>query len=545
MRKHAILLLLSIPLLFSCTKKEADLIFFNGNVYTVNNGFDIVQALAVKEGRIIATGTTKDLLDRFESDESIDLQGKTVYPGFIDAHCHFFGYASDLLKCNLTGTASFHEALSKLREFSTTNKFEWLLGRGWDQNDWPGKAYPTRQELDSLFPDQPVFLMRIDGHAALCNGSALRRAKITATTRIHGGEIVLQNGVPTGLLIDNAVELVKSAIPPFTDELNGEALIRAQKNCFAAGLTTLVDAGLGKDSIELIQRMQQDGELKIRIYAMISETKATRDYFFRRGPLITDRLTVRAVKVYGDGALGSRGACLKQPYSDRPGHYGFLLNSKKYFDDIADEALESGFQLCTHAIGDSAVRIMLDVYESHLAPSNNRRWRIEHCQVVDQPDMKRFGKLAVIPSVQPTHATSDMYWAEERLGEERLKNSYAYRELLNKANTIAFGTDFPVEEIDPLRTFYAAVARKDASGWPEKGFLPENKLKRKDVLRAMTINAAYSNFEEQVKGSIEPGKMADLVILDKDLLKVEEENILNVKVQATYVAGERVYSLGQ
>jgi predicted amidohydrolase YtcJ len=538
--------LLSIVLILtssSCSiKQRADAIFYNGIVYTVNNNFDIAAAFAVRKGEIIGVGSTQSILKEFEAKEMVDLMGKPVYPGFIDAHCHFFGYGSDLVKCDLYGTTSFDEVILRVNDYAKTNKFEWILGRGWDQNDWEVKEFPSKEKLDSLFPAIPVYLMRVDGHAILCNSEALRRAKITSATKVMGGEILLKNGEPTGLLIDNAVDIVKSVIPPFTEKEYTDGLLKAQKNCFAVGLTTVDDAGLGRDSIKLIDKLQKEGALKIRVYAMLSDVQEDLDYFFDHGTLKKDRLTVRAVKIYADGALGSRGACLLQPYSDMPGHYGFLLNDVKHFQKVAEAALENGFQVCTHAIGDSAVRTMLNIYSDILSTENDRRWRIEHCQVVDTTDLKKFGSYNIIPSVQPTHATSDMYWAEERLGAQRVKTAYAYRDLMAAANgRIVFGTDFPVENINPLYTFYAALERKDLKGFPEDGFQVENKIKKKDALRAMTINAAYSNFEEMEKGSIEERKLADFVILDEDIMEIQKDRIQNVKVLATYVNGEKVF----
>ena len=361
-------------------------------------------------------------------------------------------------------------------------------------------------------------------------------------TRVAGGEVLLnQSGEPTGLLIDNAVDLVKAKIPPFPDSLNAEALLKAQQHCFSVGLTTVDDAGLGKDSIFLIDRLQQEGKLKLRVYAMISDSKETRDYFFSKGPYKTDRLNVRAVKVYADGALGSRGACLKRPYADQPGHYGFLLHDLAYMNDIMDEAHENGFQVCTHAIGDSAVKTILMLYRENLSGENPRRWRIEHCQVVDPADMDYFSRYSIIPSVQPTHATSDMYWAEERLGKDRMTGAYAYRSLEREAETIAFGTDFPVERINPLLTFYAAVSRKDLEGNPPDGFRAEEAMKRKDVLKAMTTWAAYANFEEEEKGLIDNGYFADFIVLDRNIMEIDEEQIPQTRVLSTYVNGELVY----
>lgn len=538
----ALAFVLLLALLSSCGKRKADVLYFNGTIYSGESSSSNLQAFAVRDGRIVSTGSDDDILDGFDAPKKVDLKGRTVLPGFIDAHCHFFGYASDLLKCDLTGSRSYEAALELLNAFSKTNKFSWLLGRGWDQNDWEDHSFPTRERLDSLYPTVPVFLMRIDGHAALCNAVALQLAGINGDTRVAGGEVLLnQSGEPTGLLIDNAVDLVKAKIPPFPDSLNAEALLKAQQHCFSVGLTTVDDAGLGKDSIFLIDRLQQEGKLKLRVYAMISDSKETRDYFFSKGPYKTDRLNVRAVKVYADGALGSRGACLKRPYADQPGHYGFLLHDLAYMNDIMDEAHENGFQVCTHAIGDSAVKTILMLYRENLSGENPRRWRIEHCQVVDPADMDYFSRYSIIPSVQPTHATSDMYWAEERLGKDRMTGAYAYRSLEREAETIAFGTDFPVERINPLLTFYAAVSRKDLEGNPPDGFRAEEAMKRKDVLKAMTTWAAYANFEEEEKGLIDNGYFADFIVLDRNIMEIDEEQIPQTRVLSTYVNGELVY----
>ncbi len=523
-------------------RRQADTIIYNAKIYTVDNGFSVTEAMAIKGGKILALGSSQDILDEFASPTKIDVKGKFIYPGFIDAHCHFYGYSTDLLKCDLYGTTSLEEVVARLVDYSKTNKFTWNLGRGWDQNDWENKDFPSKEKLDSLFPTKPVFLMRIDGHAALCNSKALALANINSSTKVSGGEVILKNGKTTGLLIDNAVDLVKNKIPVFSNELINESLLKGQENCFAVGLTTVDDAGLGKDSIMTLHRLQKDGKLKMRIYAMMSDEPSTLKHFFTHGAIITDKLKVRAIKVYADGALGSRGACLKKEYSDMPGYYGNLLHSNQYFTRIADEALENGFQLCTHAIGDSANKVILDIYAKHLNGENNKRWRIEHCQLVDETDRAKFGNNNIIPSVQPTHATSDMYWVKDRIGEARMHTAYAYRSLRDDSNgLIAFGTDFPVEDISPIKTFYAAVYRRDLDGLPEGGFQIEEKTKRKDALRAMTIWAAFSNFEEEEKGSLEEGKFADFVVLDNDILKMDESKIPSTQVLETYLDGKKVY----
>lgn len=542
--RYKIISLFFLPsVLLSChSKRHADKMFYNGKVYIVDNNFSMVEAFVVERGIIRSAGSNEDIKDDYKADETIDLKGATVFPGFIDAHCHFYGYATDLLKCDLYGTTSFNEVIDRLKEYSKTNKFEWILGRGWDQNDWDEKSYPSKEKLDSLFPDKPVFLMRIDGHAALCNSKALNLANLMANENISGGEIILKDGKLTGLLIDNAVDQVKSKIPPFTRDLIEKALIEAQTNCFAAGLTTLDDAGLGKDSIALLSEMQKSGKLKMKIYAMMSDDPSTLKHFFEHGPLKTDRMHVNSIKVYADGALGSRGACMKQEYSDQKNHFGFMLHSVKYLEKISEEAYNHGFQMCTHAIGDSAIKVVINVYSDHLSTENHRRWRIEHCQVISPADRKKLGDYSIIPSVQPTHATSDMYWVEERIGKDRMPDAYAYKDIRDDAEgLIAFGTDFPVENISPILTYYAAVVRKDLKGFPPDGFQPDNKTKRKDAIRAMTIWAAYANFEDEEKGSLEDGKFADFIILDRDLIKSDDKDIPKTKVLATYINGEKVY----
>ncbi|MEO5570003.1 MAG: amidohydrolase [Bacteroidia bacterium] len=518
----------------------ADVIYYNGTVYTVDSSFTIAQAFAVTDGKIIDVGTNEQI-KKNDAKEKIDLNGKTVYPGFIDPHSHFYGYSTDMLKCNLYGTKSFEDMLEKVKSFSITNKFNWILGRGWDQNDWDKKEFPDKKILDSLFPNTPVYLMRVDGHATLCNQKALDIAGIVPQTKIAGGSVEVENGKCSGILIDNAVDSLKKFIPHFTDEVIAETLERGEKNCFEVGLTTVCDAGLPRDSLETLDSLQKAGKLKIRIYAMISFEDADKKYYFAKGKSKTDRLNICSFKIYADGALGSRGACLLQPYADKPDYYGMLLHDVNYFKDAAREIYDNGFQLCTHAIGDSANRLMLNVYGEVLKEKNDRRWRIEHCQNINENDFDLFGKYSIIPSVQPTHATSDMYWIETRLGKERMKGANAYKQLMEQNGMIANGSDFPVESINPLFGFYAAVVRKDQNNFPENGFQMENSLTREEALKGMTIWAAYANFEEKEKGSIEKGKFADFVILEDDIMKIAPEKIFSVKVKATYLNGEKVF----
>ena len=525
----------------SCgTKMQVDTIYLNGKVYTVDSMFSVVEAFAVKDGKIVATGTSADM-KKYEAGEIVDLEGKFVYPGFNDAHCHFYGYGVDLKKTWLIGTTSFQSILDTLVKYKDRRFMGWVFGRGWDQNDWEDKSWPDRTQLDSLFPDVPVFLMRIDGHAALVNGKALALAGITSATRVIGGEVFLENGEPTGLLIDNAVDLVKSRIPaPGIPQLE-EALDQAQKNCFAVGLTSITDAGLDVKTILLIDSLQKTGKLKMRINAMASYTPGNFYYYKKAGKYKSERLQVRSFKLYADGALGSRGACLVHDYADLPGHKGFLLTTIDSLKDAARKVSEIGFQLNTHCIGDSANHVLLQIYSGVLGQKNDKRWRIEHAQVLHPDDFKMFGDYSILPSVQPTHATSDMYWADDRLGSDRIKYAYAYKQLLEQNGMIAGGSDFPVEDINPLYGFYAAVARKDKQQYPEGGFNPENAITREQALRAMTIWAAYAAFEEGEKGSLEKGKMADFVVLDRDIMTEPDSVLFGISTRMTVVGGEVVF----
>ena len=529
-------------LLTSCsTKPHADLLVYNATIYTVDSNFTKAEAFVVDKGKILEVGTAKDLQHKYAAKEQLDAEGKYIFPGLIDAHAHFLGYGLGLQDADLTGTTSWEEILEKLKTFSAENKEGWIVGRGWDQNDWADKEFPTNKKLNELFPDRPVILSRIDGHAAIANKKALELAGVKAGDKLVGGEVEVINDTLTGILVDNATELVYAKVPAPTFAILKEALLDAQKNCFAAGLTTIDDCGLNYRVALLMDSLQKSKELKMRLYVMLSDSKENYDFLFSKGKIKTDRLNVRSFKVYADGALGSRGACLLQPYSDKPGWSGFLLSSQQHFDSVANIIYQDDFQMCTHAIGDSGNRVMLNIYEKYLKGKNDRRWRIEHSQVINQNDFHLFGDNSIVPSVQPTHATSDMYWAPDRLGKERVKGAYANENLLQQNGWIPLGTDFPVEDISPLKTFYAAVFRQDAKGWPEGGFQMENALSREEAIRGMTIWAAKANFEETEKGSIEKGKVADFILLDRDLLKADEKDILTTKVLSTYVNGEKVF----
>ncbi len=525
----------------SCNMPKADLIIYNAKIYTVNDKFDIAEAMAIKDGKILAVGNSAEIRKQFSGKEEIDAAGKAIYPGFIDAHAHFYGYGQSLQSIDLRGTKSWDEVISRLKEFAKTHPDGWLTGRGWDQNDWDNKQFPNKEKLDELFPNREVLLTRVDGHAAIANQSALNAAGITKSFTLTGGDIVEKDGKLTGLLIDNAVGLVSSKIPSPNEAQARKIFLDAEKNCFAVGLTTIDDCGLDYSDVDLIEKMHKDNSLKMRLYVMLSDAERNYDYLIKRGAIKTDRLNVRSFKVYSDGALGSRGACLLHPYSDMPDKSGFLLSDIKHFEEVAKKIYANNFQMCTHAIGDSANRSILKIYNAVLGEKNDKRWRIEHAQIVAPEDFKLFGKSSIVPSVQPTHATSDMYWAKDRLGETRIKGAYAYKQLLDQNGWIPLGTDFPVEEINPMFTFFAATARKDSKDFPKDGFQMENALTAEEALRGMTIWAAKANFEEKEKGSLEVGKFADFVMMENDIMKGNAQQILTNKVLKTYLNGEKVY----
>lgn len=522
-------------------QKKADLIIHNANIYTVNSKFEIAEAMAVSDGKIVGIGKEKQILHKFRSDKKIDAGKKAVFPGFYDAHAHFFGYGSALQTANLRDIKSWNGILEILQKFAAEHPHGWLLGRGWDQNLWENKDFPTKEKLDELFPDRPVYLTRIDGHAAIVNQKALDIAKFNEKSKISGGEFILKNGKLTGVLIDKAKDQMSGYIPAPDNAQVKQIFLEAQKNCFAVGLTSIMDAGLDYDLVEEIQKLQKTGDLKMRLNVMLSDSQKNLDWILKNGKIRNPRLHVSGFKFYADGALGSRGACLLQDYNDQPHHKGFLLSDIAHFEKMAKIMYDHDLQMNTHAIGDSANRVLLKIYAKTLKGKNDRRWRIEHAQIIDPSDFALFGKYSIVPSVQPTHATSDMYWAKDRLGEKRLKSAYAYKELLDENGWIPLGTDFPIEEINPLLTFYAAVVRKDAKGFPAAGFQKENALSREEALRGMTIWAAKGAFEEKEKGSLEIGKFADFVILDQDLMKVPKQNLLKTKVVSTYLNGEKVF----
>ena len=519
--------------MISCSKTNVDLIVHNANVYTVDNQFSKAQAFAIKDGKFVAVGTEKDIMRHYSAAFTLDAQGQSIYPGFIDGHCHFVGYGETKVRfADLNGCKSFEEVLERLEKHNKGNDSEWLLGRGWDQNLWEIKEFPDNAELHKRFPNKKVLITRVDGHAVLVTDNILKLIGLNAKSRIDGGEIILKNGKPTGILLDNAADLAKAAIPELDNSQRIKALKIAQRDCFALGLTGVTDAGLDIRSIALIDSLQQRGVLKMKINAMVNPDDETMDYFIKFGIIEKERLTVRSVKIYADGALGSRGARLLEPYSDAPETSGLLVENEDFYDHVCEKAYNAGYQVCCHAIGDGGVRMILNEYAKFLKGENDLRWRIEHSQVVHPQDFTLYKKYSVIPSIQATHCTSDMPWAEDRLGSERVKSAYAYKTLLAQNGWLINGTDFPIEHVSPIKTFYASVARKH---------LTDNILSREEALKSMTIWAAKGYFAESRKGSIEVGKEADFVILSDDIMTIEDEKIPEVKVVNTFINGEMVF----
>lgn len=543
MLKKILLYVLMLSLSFSCSlKEEADMIIINANIYTIDNSFSKAEAMAVKDGKIVETGLSGEIVKKYDTDQLIDLSGFNIYPGFIDAHCHFLGYGKNLLSADLSATNSFEEILEIMKDHAGKSSGLWLTGRGWDQNRWADKQFPEKTSLDLLFPDRPVLLTRIDGHAALANSKALNMGKIYKNSKVNGGEFVKnEKGELTGILIDNAIQYVSKFIPSITQQEIESVLLAAQADCFAAGLTSVHDAGLDKRIIEIIQKLNNEDKLKMRIYAMLQPSTSNLENYLYKGIHKTEYLHIRSLKLFADGALGSRGARLIEPYSDDKQNYGLFTTNETVLREICETAYKFGYQVNTHCIGDAANRLMLHIYGDILKEKNDKRWRIEHSQVIHPDDFIFFSKYSIIPSIQTTHATSDMHWAENRLGPERVKYAYAYKKLLDTNGWLPNGSDFPVESINPLYGFYAAISRKDHKGYPAEGFQKENALTREEALKAMTIWAAKAAFEEVEKGSLEPGKLADFVVLDNDIMEISENKIIDTKVMMTVVGGKIVY----
>ena len=538
MKTSNYIFILLLILNLGCTNNKADLIIINSKIYTANKSNEVAKSIAVRNGKIIDIDSI-NLDNKYEAKEILDANEKTILPGLIDSHCHFYNLGLDQQVVDLRGTTSFEEIIERIKVYDLNNESNVILGRGWDQNDWEIKQFPVNTQLNSIFKNKLVVLERIDGHAYIVNDNALQLAGIDENTLVRGGLVLLKNNKPTGVLIDAPMSMVDKVLPEKTTKEKVNALKEAEEISFSYGLTTVDDAGLGMEIIDLIDSLHKTNELKIKIYAMVSVSKTNIQKLKKSGKIKTPKLNVRSFKVYGDGALGSRGAALKKPYCDDPHNYGFLRTDIKDLKYYANEIANMGFQMNTHAIGDSTVSVLLKEYQKVLNDIDDPRWRIEHSQVVDLNEFNLYNDK-ILPSVQPTHATSDMYWAYDRLGE-RIEGAYAFKDLLSSSKRIALGTDFPVERVNPFHTFYSSIERKDLSGYPANGFQIENALSREETLKGMTIWGAYFNFEENEKGSIEKGKSADFIIIDQNIMEIEAAKIPNTKVLKTFVDGELVY----
>lgn len=541
--KTVVVFLINGLIMMACREtQKADLIIHNAKIYMVNENFDMAEAMVISQGKIVAIGPEHEIMNKYVATDVLDLKRKVVFPSWIDSHAHFYGLALSMRECPLYGAASVEEVVERLQKFRQQHPDEaWLLGRGWDQNLWAGKKFPDRRILDSLFPDLPVCLTRVDGHAVWANSRALEVGGFQSSKAIPGGKILQRpDGSLSGILLDNAAEQLKQCIPLPSRNQMVQYLKQSQKICFSYGISCVHDAGLNKEQIQLIDSLQKEGSLSIRIYAMINASPENMSYYLERGPYETPQLKVRSFKYYADGALGSRGALLKQKYADDD-TYGLCLADLDSLDALLKKVYERNFQMNTHCIGDSAVKIMLEAYGRCLGTINDRRWRIEHAQVVDPDDMSLFSRYTIIPSVQPTHAISDKLWAGDRLGAERIRHAYAYRRLLSANGILPLGTDFPIEEPDPLKTYFAAVYRENYDLSDKKVFLPEEKLTREEALRGMTIWGSMAAFWENEIGSLEVGKQADFVVYDHDFTLLPKEDFFTVKVIYLYISGKRVY----
>lgn len=526
----------------SCNKGKTvvDLIIRNAVVYTVDSSFSMQTTIAVSEGKIVAVGDETSIGELYRSDSIYDAQGRAIYPGFIDPHSHFYGYSLNHQYADLTGAKSFEEVVEILRQRQKSSPTEWVVGRGWDQNNWPTKEFPDNKILNEVFPNKPVVLIRIDGHAVLANQTAINLSGLKPDNLNNPAEAIIIKGQFTGIFKESLADTLRNIIPVPSGRMLADLMIKSAYECYETGLTMVTEAGADPWLIDFYDSLHNEGSLKLALYVMLNPTEQNVARFIRKGPVKREKLNIRSIKLYADGALGSRGACMLNPYSDDPKNYGIMTITPEELGKWCVLGYDNGYQINTHAIGDSANRLVLNVYSNYLLPGNDLRWRIEHAQVVDPSDFKKFGEFSIIPSVQATHATSDMGWAKTRIGK-RIRNAYAYKQLMKENGWLPNGTDFPIEHISPFYTFYSAVERKDLRGLPQNGWQRENALNRREALRSITIWAARACFEDDRRGSIEPGKNADFIIVDRDIMQVKANEIPHTKVVRTYIDGQPVY----
>lgn len=532
---------LTLFLISSCYKgQHADLIIHNAVIHSMDDQLTIYEAMAIRDGKIIELGAERQILNKYSADEEVDAQGRDVYPGFTDAHGHILSYAKQKLSVDLVGTTSMDQLIVKTEKYQQKYKRAFIIGRGWDQSLWGVNDLPTNDELNKIFPETPVCLYRIDGHALLANDALLKKAGITIHTKVDGGIIHVKDGKLTGILVDNAMDVVAKQLPEFSQEELMTSIAEIQQELFMYGITGVHEAGIEFADIQLFKTLIDKNGFTLNLYAMLRPSKENIAFARKNGIYNYKNLSIRSFKVYGDGALGSRGAFLKKPYADEHNHHGVLTTSVEEMDKIASLCLEIGYQMNTHAIGDSTNRILLELYEKAFQKNNDHRWRIEHAQIVDPSDFKLFSDFGVIPSVQPTHAVSDQRWAENRLGKERMKGAYAYNTLLKSHGMIAIGTDFPVEKIDPFMSIFSATQRKNSDNFPSKGFYPTEAISLDDCLRGMTVWAAIAGFQEGSIGKLEKGMDATFAIFEKP---IKESTIFEPNFSLyTFIKGKKVYS---
>lgn len=542
MQLRLICLILVTMTVTACNKGKTsvDLIIRNAVIYTADSAFSLHTTLAVDRGKILAVGDDISINETYESDSLYDAMGNALYPGFIDPHSHFYGYALNHQYADLQPSKSLANMLDIAAKHHEASPTEWIVGRGWDQNNWPGQQFPDNKLLNERFPDNPVVLIRVDGHAVLVNEAAIERSGLKPDSLPDPAQAVIRKGKFTGIFTEGLADTFRNLVPAPQGKVLAELLLKSAMECHAAGLTMVTEAGADPELIEFYDSLLNKDDFRMAIYIMLNPTEDNVDKYIRKGPLRKEKLNIHSIKLYADGALGSRGACLLKPYSDDHDNFGIMTITPEELGKWCVTAYDNGYQVNTHAIGDSANRMVLDVYSNYLLPGNDLRWRIEHAQVVHPADFRKFGEFSIIPSVQATHATSDMGWARQRLGS-RVRYAYAYRELMKENGWIPNGTDFPIESINPVYTFYAAVDRKDLKGNPPRGWQRENALTRQEALRSITIWAAKACFEDDRRGSIEPGKNADFVILDRDIMQVKAREIPKAKVLRTYIDGKLVY----
>jgi predicted amidohydrolase YtcJ len=544
-----------VTIIYCGRPAPADLILFKGKVVTVDEEFSIHEAVAVRGNKIVFVGNNQDVEKYIlPSTNVIDLKGQLVLPGLIDAHAHLHSLGDELTSLNVTGSKSYQEIIDAVAiRVQSTEPGEWIVGGRWDQNDWEDKAFPVHDPLSEVSLENPVYLSRIDGNAAFANQKALEIAGITKDTPDPVGGFIIrkENGEPSGVLVNRAMNLVTENIPPDSDEQFKQKFLKAVRSCLSVGLTSVHEAGIGPRHINLYKNLIDNGQLNMRVYAMLGEEKdlpMDMDLvaYFKKHRIEQyghHLLSVRSIKLYFDGALGSRGAAFYAPYEDDPDNNGLLRITPEYITAISQAALEADMGVNTHCIGIRGNRLCLEAYEKALKenPKPDHRFRIEHAQILEPQDVEKFVSLGIIPAMQPTHCTSDMYFVEERVGKERAKGAYAWRWFIDAGLVIPCGSDFPVESNNPLLGIYAAVTRQDPEGWPEGGWNPEQLMTIEEAIKGFTIWAAYAAFQEDVLGSIEVGKYADFTVLDKDILEIPPQDILTTKTVYTIVGGQIRY----